>query len=143
VNLGCAINKGDEHSPVYFRDRERVITPLYFTRFDGPGGAFENPDQDGNIYVSTLGEDGTFGRGVFVRELNNPYRDTRMAIHSDGLEMIFTSNRPGGIVIPPAKRTLNLWVSPRASTRDRWSPPVNLGRPLNSGFGDRGPALSF
>ena len=66
-----------------------------------------------------------------------------MAIRSDGLEMIFTSNRPGGI--GPARLNLNLWVSTRASTRDPWTKPVNLGRPINygSGFADRGPALSF
>ena len=67
-----------EASPVYFRDRESGITTLYFNRFDGPGGDFLNPDQDFNIYVSTLGEDGTFGPGVLVRELNSPFRDTRM-----------------------------------------------------------------
>jgi hypothetical protein len=142
MNLGCAINKSDEDSPVYFRDRQNGITTLYYTRFDGPGGSFGTPDQDWNIYVSTLGEDGAFGPGVPVPELNSPFRDTRMAIRSDGLEMIFTSSRPGGIG-PAGKLTLNLWVSTRASTRDRWSTPVNLGRPVNSGAGDRGPALSF
>jgi hypothetical protein len=144
INLGGAINTAsDEASPVHFRDRESGITILYFNRFDGPGGDFLNPDQDYNIYVSTLGEDGTFGPGVFVPELNSPFRDTRMAIRSDGLEMIFTSNRPGGV--GPARLNLNLWVSTRASTLDRWSTPVNLGRPINfgSGFVDRGPALSF
>jgi WD40-like Beta Propeller Repeat len=144
VNLGGKINtSSDEASPVYFRDREREITTLYFNRFDGPGGDFLNPDQDYNIYVSTLGEDGTFGPGVLVRELYSPFRDTRMAIRSDGLEMIFTSNRPGGI--GPARLNLNLWVSTRASTDDPWSTPTNLWRPINYGGGyrDRGPVLSF
>jgi hypothetical protein len=142
VNLGCKINTPSaQDSPVYFRDRETGITNLYFTRFDGPGGTFENPDQNYNIYVSTLGEDGSFGPGVLVRELNSAFRNTRMAIRSDGLEMIFTSNRPGGI--GPARLNLNLWVATRASTRDRWSTPVNLGPRINRGFNDRGPALSF
>src|SRR6516165_7878028 len=143
-NLGCVINTpSDEDSPVYFRDRETGVTTLYFTRFDGPGGDFLNPDQDYNIYVSTLGDDGTFGLGVLVPELNSPFRDTRMAIRSDGLEMIITSNRPGGS--GPTRLNLNLWVSTRASTLGRWSTPVNPGRPINYGGGyvDRGPALSF
>ena len=111
VNLGGAINtSSDEASPVYFRDREAEITTLYFNRFDGPGGDFLNPDQDYNIYVSTLGDDGTFGLGVLVPELNSPFRDTRMAIRRDGLEMILTSNRPGGI--GPARLNLNLWFQP-------------------------------
>jgi hypothetical protein len=78
---------------------------------------------------------------VLVSELNSAFRNTRMAIRSDGLEMIFTSNRPGGI--GPARLNLNLWVATRASTRDRWSAPVNLAPRINSGFNDRGPALSF
>jgi len=77
-----------------------------------------------------------------VPELNSPFRDTRMAIRSDGLEIIFTSNRPGGI--GPARLNLNLWASTRGSTLDRWSTPVNPGSPINfGGFVDRGPALSF
>jgi OOP family OmpA-OmpF porin len=80
---------------------------------------------------------------VLVPELNSRFRDTRMAIRSDGLEMILTSNRPGGI--GPARLNLNPWASTRASTLDQWSTLVNPGRPINSGSGfvDRGPALSF
>jgi hypothetical protein len=142
VNLGCTINSPHtEGSPVYFEDPETGITYLYFARLDGPGGTFENPDQDFNIYSSTLGGNGAFGAGAVVRELNSPFRDTRMTIRSDGLEIILTSNRPGGV--GSAKLNLNLWVSTRANTRDPWSAPVNLGRPINSGFNDRGPALSF
>jgi len=126
----------DEDSPVHFKDRDTGITNLYFTRFDGPGGTFENPDQDYNIYVSTLREDGSFGPGVLVPELNSRFRDTRMAIRSDGLEMILTSSRPGA-----GFPGLNLWVATRASTLGRWSTPAPLG--INSGFNDRGPALSF
>jgi Tol biopolymer transport system component len=142
VNLGSAINSsGGKDSPVFFEDRETRVTTLYFTRFDGPGGSFETPDENWNIYVSKLRTDGSFGPGVRVPELNSLFRNTRMAVRSDGLEMFLTSNRPGGI--GPDKLNLNIWVSTRARTRDRWSTPVDLGSPINVGASDRGPALSF
>src|SRR2546422_9011908 len=36
----------------------------------------------------------------------------------------------------------DLWVSARATTRDPWSTPVNLGAAVNSTSDDGGPALS-
>jgi hypothetical protein len=134
VNLGCTVNSPThEDSPVYFKDRETGTTSLYFTSLNRPGNI-----GDWDIYVSEMDEDRTFGPGVLLRELSSPFRDTRMAIRSDGLEMILTSNRPIGTSGP-----LNLWASTRASTLDPWSTPVKLGAQINSGLGDRGPALSF
>ncbi len=142
VNLGSGVNySGGEDSAAYFEDRETGVTTLYFTRFDGAGGSFESPDENWNIYASKLRTDGSFGPGVRVPELNSPFRNTRMAVRSDGLEMFLTSNRPGGI--GPDKVNLNIWVSTRTRTRDRWSTPVNLGSPINVGASDRGPAVSF
>jgi hypothetical protein len=137
VNLGPRINtSGGEDSAVYFKDRETGITSLYFTSQNRPGNV-----GDFDIYVSELEEDGKFGPGALVRELSGLYRDTRMAIRSDGLEMIFTSNRP--LVSPGPTGPLNLWVSTRASTLDPWSTPIKLGPQINTVYNDRGPALSF
>ena len=141
-NLGPAINSPRcEDSPVFFADKRTGTTSLFFTGLDGPGCTFETPDEQWNIYASTLGADGTFGPGVPVTEVNTPFRQTRMAVRSDGLEMLITSNRPGGI--GPNILNLNIWVSTRASTRDRWSTPMNVGRPINVGSADSAPALSF
>ena len=54
------------------------------------------------------------------------YRDTRTTITNDGLEMIFSSNRPGSL------GGIELWVSTRNGPADEWSPPTNLGLPVNS-----------
>ena len=137
MNLGPDINVPgrDDNAPTFFRDHKTGVTSIYFNsilRRDGPG--------DFDIYVSTQREDGTFGPGVLVPELSTPYRDTRTAIRRDGLEMFITSNRPGGL--GGGALGNDLWVSARATTRDPWSTPVNLGATVNSTSDDGGPALS-
>lgn len=96
---------------------------------------------DWDVYSSTLGPDGVFGAAILVVELSVPGtattgRDTRTALRHDGLEMILTSNRPGGV------GSGDLWVSTRESTLDAWSTPVNAGPSVNTVHFDGAPALS-
>jgi hypothetical protein len=132
VNLGCTINSPEfDNGSNYFEDEETGIISMYFssTRPGGPGST--------NIYVSTLGDDGSFGPAVFVPELNSPYDNGRTAIRRDGLEMFLTSTRPGGV------GGKDIWVSTRETTSDPWSTPVNLGAPVNSPNDDGQQALSW
>jgi len=133
VDLGPDINLPglDDNAPTFFHDHKTGVTSIYFNslyRKEGPG--------DYDIYVSTQRQNGTFGRAKVVRELDSPYRDTRTAIRTDGLEMFITSNRPGG------SRGIDLWVATRETTRDVWSTPINLGPTINMDGDDGGPALS-
>jgi len=57
-------------------------------------------------------------------------------ITPDGLELYFSSNRPGG------SDNIDMWVSRRASTNDPWEIPVNLGPAVNSTVDDCFPCLS-
>ena len=140
----CVVNSAfADAGPTIFEDEATGVTTLYFTVRNNP----PNSDQGFDIYASTrLGDDGPFGPPVLVPELSSPYRDTRTTIRRDGLEMILSSGRPGGV------GSEDLWVSTRASTLDAWSTPVNLdadslalGRPpvVNSTAFDGAPALSF
>ncbi len=132
VNLGCQIYPATGTfacAPTYFEDEETGITTLYFCRAMGGLGDFD-------IYVSTLRPDGRFGRAALAWELSSPSRDTRTAIRRDGLEMLVTSNRPGG------QGANDIWVSTRETTLDAWSTPVNLGPPVNTSSAEGGPALS-
>jgi len=57
-------------------------------------------------------------------------------ISSDGLELYFQSNRPGG-----AGRD-DIWVSRRATRDDPWGAPENLGPPVNTETWDYNPRIS-
>jgi Tol biopolymer transport system component len=58
--------------------------------------------------------------------VNSADEDWGASISRDGLELYFTSNRPGG------HGTFDIWVSTRATTSDPWGTPVNLGPTLNT-----------
>jgi hypothetical protein len=136
VNLGCQLHapppSGGECAPTYFEDEETGITSLYFCR------GIHDDDTDYDIYVSMLRRDGLFGRPSLVWELTTrpPSRNTRTAIRRDGLEMLITSNRPGG------QGANDIWVSTRETTLDAWSTPENLPPPINTPAAEGGPALS-
>jgi hypothetical protein len=71
--------------------------------------------------------DFTFGIPVNLGSpLNNAYADVMPSISSDGLEVYFWSNRPGGF------GDWDLWMSTRASIEDEWKPATNLGAKVNS-----------
>jgi len=57
-------------------------------------------------------------------------------ISYDGLELYFTSNRPGGY------GSLDMWITRRATKDDAWGIPENLGPLLNSSRRDGAPRLS-
>ncbi|HEY7171200.1 MAG TPA: hypothetical protein VH417_10165 [Vicinamibacterales bacterium] len=140
-NLGSAVNtSANESGPAMFEDDATGAITLLFdsSRTDGPGPLADNPAHTGNdIYSSTILPDGSFGPGTLVAELSTPYFDRKPAVSRDGLTMVFSSNRPGGL------GNLDLWASTRVTTSEPWSPPVNLGSTVNSGNNDAGPALSF
>jgi hypothetical protein len=130
VNLGAGVNSLEpELGPAIFNQEEAETETviLYFGR--GGVGARD-------IYVSTLGADGSFGPAVPVAELSGAFDDARPSIRRDGLEMFFDSNRPGTVGL------LDIWVSTRARTSDPWSAPVNVTS-LNSAALDARPSLSF
>ena len=133
VNLGCVVNTpSDELFPTFFEDEALGTTTLYYAS-NRPGGR-----GDLDIYASPRGdEDGAFGPGVLVDELNSSGRDSRTAIRRDGLEILLASDRPGGL------GDRDLYVATRANTLDAWSTPVNLGPVVNSAARDGAPALSF
>jgi hypothetical protein len=57
-------------------------------------------------------------------------------LSSDGLRLIYQSDRPGG------RGGYDLWMSARPSISATWPTPVNLGRQVNSGFYDVSPSVS-
>jgi Tol biopolymer transport system component len=128
-NLGKGVNSNvSEGDPTIFVDPNTGVVTLYFAR--------SNKFTDFDIYTSTQGADGTFGPAVLVPELSSPYRDTHPTIRRDGLEIYLSSNRSGSL------GGIDLWVSTRPTTNDKWSMPVNLGKTINTASEDRAPYLS-
>jgi len=139
VNLGPMINSPeDETALTYFEDEETGTISAYVTS-NRPGGPIGSAPGSLHIWVSTLGDDGSFGPPVLVPKLSSPFEETRTAIRRDGLEFFLTSKRPDGLI-----GTNDIWVSTRDSTLDPWSTPVNLGPTVNyHGYQTGAPALSW
>jgi len=81
--------------------------------------------------------DFTFGTPTNLGPIvNSPVRDSRVSISSDGLELYFGSDRPGGY------GDSDLYVATRPTPDDPWDEPVNLGPVVNTSARDRGARLS-
>src|ERR1700730_2229418 len=137
VNLGSVNSPQNDNAATYFEDEETGIISRYVTT-DRPGGPVGSKPGDTHIWVSTLGDDGSFGTPVLVPELNGPFDDHTTDIRRDGLEIFLVSGRPNGRI-----GVLDILVSTRDSTLDPWSTPVNLGPTVNyPGYTTGRPVLS-
>jgi len=68
--------------------------------------------------------------------VNSSRFDARPCISSDGLTLLFDSNRDGGY------GRFDLYMTKRASLFDPWGTPVNIGPPVNSPIYEEGSSIS-
>ncbi len=68
--------------------------------------------------------------------VNSSDRELSPLLSSDGLVLLFASDRPGGV------GGADVWMSQRATVDGPWSDPVNLGPEVNSRKWDSAPWLS-
>jgi Tol biopolymer transport system component len=126
VHLQCGVNSaGDEFSPSY--------VPA------GGGMLFFSSNRDGThkIYACPRQPDSSFGAPVEVTELNAPGFNTfRPNVSEDGLEIVFDSDRLGGLGGP------DIWSATRSSVSNAWSAPLNLGQNVNSDLAETRASLS-
>jgi hypothetical protein len=126
LDLGCQVNSpAGEAGPSYFETPSGA--ELYFSS-TRTGGS--------DIYASPERADGSFGPAVPVPSLNTASDDFRPNVRKDGLEVVFDSNRNGGL------GGQDIWSSTRDSVEDEWSPPVNLTT-VNSPFAETRASLSW
>jgi hypothetical protein len=92
-------------------------------------------DQD--IYMSRQRADSSFAPATAVAELNTGVHDFMPNVRKDGLEIVFNSNRTGGL---GGQDVYSAW---RASTGEPWSTPVNLGGLVNTGGNETRSSLSW
>jgi hypothetical protein len=137
VNLGAGVNTaGFEGGVAYFENADAGAPQLLFNRNPLPVNA------GGDIYVSEQAPDGSWGTAVPVAELNTDSSDQHPSVAPNGVEIYFHSNRLGSILIPAGTTTSNdIWVSTRESVFAPWSPPTNLGAPINTAADETGAVI--
>jgi WD40 repeat protein len=121
VNLGCTVNSAaEEAGPV------RVHHALYFS---------STRTGNSDIYASPA-----FGPWIgppkAVVALNSPFDDARPFVRRDGREIVFDSNRPGGLGLT------DVWAASRRYPWGAWSQPGNLGPAINSPAAETRASLS-
>ena len=130
VNLGADVNTaGTENGAYYVREGGEPNAALYFNRT--PSGT------NLEIYRVFLTNDGEpLGPAVVVPELNSPAGDQKVAVRTDGHELLLSTNRSGGF------GNFDIWSFTRQGIHDPWSAPVHLDAPLNTPDVDSQPSLS-
>jgi Tol biopolymer transport system component len=127
-NIGFVVNGDGAAGPSISYDG----LTLYFSsnRLAGHGSM--------DIYMATrTTRNDVWGQVVNLGpKVNSPDFESMPGISSDGLELYFQSNRPGGY------GGFDIYVSRRATENDPWGDAVNLGPVVNSAYNDAGPSLS-
>jgi Tol biopolymer transport system component len=129
TNLGPIVNSSaSEWGPNFSAD----YLEMFFVS-DRPGGF-----GDWDIWVTTRETtDDDWGTPLNLgAPVNSSFLDSTAAISPNGLELYFSSTRPGGIGHE------DIWVTRRESKDNPWGPPVNLGQPANSSTLDYGLCIS-
>ncbi|MHC4557059.1 MAG: carbohydrate binding domain-containing protein [Planctomycetota bacterium] len=131
VNLGPIVNgPASEGAPSISADG----LELYFSDWGDPrpGGVGET-----DLWVTTrLTKDGEWGEPMNLTTVNSSAYEVTPEISSDGLELYFESDRPGGLGLD------DLYVCTRATTEDEWGSPVWLGPTINSSLWEHCPSIS-
>lgn len=119
MHLGCYPHgpntSGFEFSPSLVETAEGTL--LFFSSNGYPDS------QSHDIYVSQVLDDGMVTAGTRVAELSSASDDRMPNVRRDGLEIVFSSNRPGGA------GQQDIYVATRASTGDAWSAPQRITDP--------------
>jgi WD40 repeat protein len=122
----------DEDGPTFIRHEGDGDGTLYFYR--------GNPPPTTELYAVRVTKDGeTLGPAVVQAGLNSTVEDNHAGIRRDGREIFFNSRRPGSV----GGQNFDLWVATRENVHEAWSPPVNVGAPVNSQFAEFHPSVSF
>ena len=108
---------------------------------DGSFVIFHRPHANGAPYhlwtASRLADGSGYGPPELLDSaVNSPETNTNPRLTSDGLTLVFDSDRPGG------EGARDLWFSTRESLESRWSEARNFGPNVNSNQSDVCPFLS-
>ena len=145
---------------IYMSTRETINDPWSVPASVGPTihrgyvGGYESLSSDGlELYFSSRRPGGYGMQDIWVTRrayrgaawgapenigppINTSDSDWIPWITPDGLELYFSSDRPGGYGMH------DIWVAIRSTTNDEWQEPVNLGPVVNTVISDCYPCLS-
>ena len=124
AKLGPAVNNPYSQSyPCLSADGEELFlsSPFWLAEWTEWGGA--------DLWVSkrSCGSDFWSAPENLGALVNSSTHDTEPSLSADGLELYFSSTRPGGYA------QWNIWVTTRTTKDDPWQEPVNLGPTVNLG----------
>ena len=122
VNIGPPVNTADWQGKITNHGND----------FFFPSGPATGPL---DLFLTEL-RDGVFQTPTLIAELSTSADERAPSIRADGREIVFVSNRAGGL------GNSDIWASTRPGDGRPWSTPVNLGAAVNSAFNDVGPSLS-
>ena len=115
VNLGPNVNtSASDFGPSYFENQGG--RPQLFYSSARPGGL-----GFGDLYLSELQDDGSWGPAIRIPELSSVFNDSRPYVRRDGLEVVFQR-----AVSAVSGAQNDLWSSTRPSLDAPWSSPVHL-----------------
>lgn len=130
---GPAINTdAEEYWPSLNAEGNELIFTRLFTR-DPSGSKIKSPQED--FYVSRKDSAGWSNAVPLGPPVNTEENEGAQTISADGRVLIFTGcGRPDGI------GSCDLYIS--VHVNGRWTVPVNMGEPVNSGAWESQPSLS-
>jgi Tol biopolymer transport system component len=89
------------------------------------------------VFCDSANADFTFGEPVNLGPtVNSSGVDCSPSVSTDGLELYFLSDQPGGY------GNYDIWMATRLTTDDPWNTPVNLGPVVNSSDWEVSPDIS-
>ena len=136
VHLGCKVNSAGQEASPYLLTHKNGRVLLYFSSNRAGGYTPDSGTPDHDLYVSPLTLFG-FAPPQLVPALNTAHNDVRPNLSADGLELLFDSDRPGGL------GGTDIYTATRTKVTDLWSTPTNLGAPINSPAGESRASLTW
>jgi hypothetical protein len=129
VDVGAPLNSGShEISPTISHDG---LTFIFASKRSGGRGDYD-------LWMSTrpAAESDWTAPVNMGPAVNSSAYDAEPCLSTDGLALFFCSHRPGGM------GSYDMWMTTRPSQVAAWSPPVNLGSPINTSGMEGMPCLS-
>ena len=124
-------------------DFEELIKVRDFTINSNTNEAYftlQSMNENISVIVKTEKIDNAWSQRDIV-EFSGKYKDLEPMLSPDGLKLYFVSNRPLSDSIVETK-DFDIWYVQRKTLHGKWSSPINLGAPVNTGADEFYPSVT-